>query len=116
MSQAPHRVRLSPALAALLSVVGSNSSAAHRALLLLGAHAAGYDLSTCRSDIGRLLGEELDEPVQQRLATLYELCRTKGGQLEGTVPTPVLPSHHPPVVDAVLSEDADPFASVGIEV
>ncbi|PDW02605.1 hypothetical protein [Candidatus Viridilinea mediisalina] len=72
MSRPPHRVRISSSLAHLLAQVGANSSAAHRrALLLLGAHTAGYDLAACRTDIGRLLGEDLDEPVAQHLATLY---------------------------------------------
>jgi hypothetical protein len=100
----------------LITAVGANSSAAHRALLLLGAQAAGYDLSACRADIGRLLGEALDEPVRRELAALYEACRTKGGQMDGTVPPTVIPTHHPPVANALLPDDADPFASVGIEV
>jgi hypothetical protein len=113
MSRVPHRVRISGSLHSLLETVGRNSSASHRALLLLGAQAAGYDLTACRADIGRLLGEELDEPVLHRLAALYEACRTGVGSRAAPPPTNVLPQTQLPADEPSLD---DPLAGIGIEV
>lgn len=113
MSRAPHRVRISGSLNSVLEYVGPNSSAVHRALLLLGAQAAGYDLTPCRADIGRLLGEDLDEPVLRQLAALYEICRTGVGRKADPFPTPVLPRTEP---DASEQPTEDPLAVIGIEV
>lgn len=99
----PQRVRISSALANVLAQVGGTASAAHRALLLIGAHAAGYDLSACRRDLALLLAEELDAPVRTRLQEISGECRTGVGHSPYTVQAA-----------AVLEED-DPF-SVGIEV
>jgi hypothetical protein len=116
MSLAPHRVRISGSLHSVLVRVGPNSSAAHRALLLLGAQAAGYDLAACRNDIGRLLGEELDEPVLHRLAALYEACRTHVGRRADIAPTSVLPSRAEAIALHPPPDTLDPLASIGIEV
>lgn len=114
MSRAPRRIRMSVALEQLVGLVGANASAAHRALLLLGAQAAGYDLHPCRSDIGRLLGEDLAEPVQQRLADLYAACRTRVGQPAFHAPPPVPPV--PPTERSLPSFEDDPISAIGIEV
>lgn len=71
MSAKPCRLRLSPALRALVEAASPNTSAAQRALLLLGASLVGYDLSGCRADLGRLLGEELDPRVRAAIDALY---------------------------------------------
>jgi hypothetical protein len=85
MSRSPHRVRLSAELNAIINAVSSNTSAAHRALLLLGAYTAGYDLQQCELDIGKLLGEAaLDEPVKSRLVAVYTACRTGVAQAQGS--------------------------------
>jgi hypothetical protein len=69
MSRSPHRVRLSAELNAIINAVSSNTSAAHRALLLLGAYTAGYDLQQCELDIGKLLGTRRagEKPARRRL-------------------------------------------------
>lgn len=99
----PQRVRISPALACVLAQVGGTASAAHRALLILGAHAAGYDLSACRRDLALLLAEDLDAPVRARLQEIAGERRTDVGQASYTVRA------------VAVQEEDDPF-SVGIEV
>lgn len=99
----PQRVRISPALACVLAQVGGTASAAHRALLIIGAHAAGYDLSACRRDLALLLAEELDAPVRVRLQEIAGECRTGVGQASYAVRA------------VAVQEEDDPF-SVGIEV
>lgn len=115
MSAAPTRLRLSPALQHLVTGVSPNTSAGLRALLLLGANAAGYDLGDCRADLGRLLGEELAPPIRSAVEVLYQHGRTPVGQPTYERPTDVL--HPPEAQPAVLSPtDDDPLAAVGIEV
>lgn len=132
MSEAPHRIRLSPTLRALVGRVSPNISAAHRALLLLGAHAAGYDITPCRADTARVLSEELDEPVSRAIEGLLSGRRSAVGASSYTWPTE--PQPQPPVVTdfGALEQDAsalerddhapasdnpgDPFAGIGIDV
>lgn len=71
MSAKPCRLRLSPGLRALVDAASPNASAAQRALMLLGVSLVGYDLSGCRADLGRLLGEELDPHVRTAIDALY---------------------------------------------
>ncbi|MFP4438866.1 MAG: hypothetical protein ACLFVO_16630 [Chloroflexaceae bacterium] len=116
MSTAPHRVRLSQALQGLLARTSSNASAAHRALLLLGANAAAYDLTDCRADIGKLLGEALDEAVQGRLTEIYRTYSPDVGQVSYAEPPADLqtPEQTPAGTDLSLLDD--PFTALGIEV
>lgn len=132
MSEAPHRIRLSPALRALVGRVSPNVSAAHRALLLLGAHAAGYDIAPCRADTARVLSEELDGPVLRAIEGLLGGRRPPVGAVSYTWPTE--PQPQPPVVtdasalepgtsalerddEASASDNpGDPFAGIGIDV
>lgn len=100
----PQRVRISPALASVLGQVGGTASAAHRALLILGAHAAGYDLSACRRDLALLLAEDLDAPVRTRLQEIAGERRTDVGR-----------ASYASQVVAAPEPDDDPFG-VGIEV
>ena len=141
MSPPPLRLRISPALQRLVTGVSPNTSAGLRALLLLGAHAAGYDLSDCRADLGRLLGEEFAPPLRSAVEALYQRSQGPGpgsgpgsesgsgpgpGSGPGSVgqptyerPTDVLPPPEPPSIAAEPSHDdreADPLAGVGIEV
>jgi tryptophan 2,3-dioxygenase len=124
MSEAPHRVRLTPALRTLLARVSPNASAAHRALLLLGAHAAGYDLAAHRAEIARALAEELDEPVARAIEALLGARRAAVGQEaygRPTNPEPATPVSAEeravlPQTQATESDRADPFAGLGFEV
>lgn len=114
MSAAPTRLRLSPALQRLVAGVSPNTSAGLRALLLLGAAAAGYDLGDCRADLGRLLGEELAPQVRTAVEALYPGGRTAVGQTAYARPTAGLQPEMPPA--PALPLDDDPLAGVGIEV
>ena len=129
MSPPPLRLRISPALQRLVVGTSPNTSAGLRALLLLGAHTAGYDLGACRPDLGRLLGEELAPPLRSAIEALYQRSQGSGpgpelecvGQPTYDRPTDVLPppeplslSAEPPSGDG--NGEADPLAGVGIEV
>jgi len=126
MSEAPHRIRLSPALRALVSRISPNVSAAHRALLLLGAHAAGYDVAPCRADTARVLAEELDDLVSHAVEGLLNSRRTAVGLASYSSPTdqelygPAIQHHSAQELDrSRLTDDSpesDPFAGIGIEV
>ncbi len=125
MSPPPLRLRISPALQRLVTGASPNTSAGLRALLLLGAHAAGYDLGDCRADLGRLLGEEFAPPLRSAVEALYQRSQGPGsgpgpvGQPTYERPTDVLPPPEPPSIAAEPSHDdreADPLAGVGIEV
>ena len=131
MSPPPLRLRISPALQRLVTGASPNTSAGLRALLLLGAHAAGYDLGDCRADLGRLLGEEFAPPLRSAVEALYQRSQGSGsgsefgsgpgpvGQPTYERPTDVLPPPEPPSIAAEPSHDdreADPLAGVGIEV
>lgn len=94
MSARPCRLRLSPALRALVDATSPNASAAQRALMLLGASLVGYDLSACRADLGRLLGEELDPRVRVAIDALYGYRSPGVGQPPHDRPTAGLhPAH-----------------------
>jgi hypothetical protein len=115
----------------LVDAVSPNASAAPRALLLLGASAAGYDLVACRADLGRLLGKQLDPPVRAAIDALYDAGRT-----HVDMPSPAWPTSGPHSTyeratagpqagdagDTSVGQgrevppDDDPFASVGMDV
>lgn len=117
MKDLPCRFRLSPALRALLASASPNTSAALRALLLLGAHAAGYDLTPYRADLGRLLGAPLAAPIQHALTTLATDGRTAVGHLSYRCPTSDLPiPDRPPTLPVAEETPHDPFSTLGLEV
>lgn len=125
MSGDPLRIRLSPALRNLLSRVSPNNNAAIRALLLLGARTAGYDLSTCRADTSRLLGEKLDDPVRAALDQIYGVHRPDNRQEDYTGATQGPHGGHTRTTGAFpttrltaddSAEPDDPLATVGLEV
>jgi hypothetical protein len=95
MSAKPCRLRLSPALRALIDTASPNASAAQRALLLLGASAVGYDLAACRADLGRLLGEELEPRLRAAIDELYGFGGAAVGIPSYTRPTAGPPAAHP---------------------
>ena len=111
MNNVPYRIRLSPAL---------------RALLLIGAHAVGYDLAACRADLGRLLGAAIDEPVRSAIDQIYGLRRTESLPPAYDQPTPGLPPTYdqptpdlPTTYDKPTPDPAEPDAlltAIGLEV
>ncbi len=103
-------VRLVPEMQALLEQAGG-TSAAIRALMIIGAAQAGYDLAPLRREIGLLL---LDESVDSAvLAALSASSQTSGRQTAYNVPAYAPPRSHagPPI-----EQDDDPLASLGEEV
>ena len=126
MSNVPYRIRLSPALRALLASASPNDTVALRALLLIGAHAVGYDLTACRADLGRLLGATIDAPVRSAIDQIYGLRRAESLPPAYDQPTPDLPTtydqptpdlHHP--VPPAAPDPAKPdalLAAIGLEV
>ena len=77
---APIRVRVSEAMLAALEAVSGNTSAATRALIVLGLHAAGYNVAGLRREIALLLAEELDAPALAALEAIAGRRRTDVGQ------------------------------------
>lgn len=71
-------VRVTPALRAVVDQAGTVNAAA-RALLLLGAHRAGFDLTGLDRDVAGLLAEDLVPDVHAALRQLY-------GHLVGSPP------------------------------
>lgn len=102
-------VRASTALRALLDQAGPISSAT-RALLIVGAHAAGYDITSLRHELAALLlRAELDTAVLDALARCLESSAIQGavqGATQGAV--------QGAGTDSETGDD--PFAAVGIAV
>lgn len=106
----PFRVRLSDAMArALTEVAPGNSSAALKALVLIGLDAAGYAIADLELERCRLLAEPLSPLVMQAIKALE--CRTGVGHLSYTSPATEEQVEQERVVG-----DSDPFAAIGIEV
>jgi hypothetical protein len=103
-------VRVTPDLRQLIDQVGAVNPAS-RALILLGAAAAGLDLHGLEREIARLLAADLDERVQAGLRQLLTSTTHSAVALPPTIHQQALLSEPPsePAVD-------DPFASIGIEV
>lgn len=102
---APIRVRVSEAMQGMLDTVSANTSAATRALIVLGLHAAGYDLAGLRRDIAWLRAEELDAPVLAALTDIDGARRTAVGQVSYTAQL------EPDGPDTVV----DPLEDIGME-
>jgi len=120
----PHRVRLAPCLTAVLEQVHpTNASAAHRALLLLGAHAAGYDLTGCAAEVHRVLAAAgLSDQTRQALVQALAQRRTDVGQVSYNRRTDVGHLSYADLPDADgdtdgdTDGDADPLAGIGFDV
>lgn len=114
---APLRVRAGETLLTLLEEVSTNSSAAVRALALIGAAEIGLDVSGCGREIAlALLAEDLHPAARAVLGQLAQgERRTPVGQPTYDRPTPVLP---PPVeeLQKPIALAGDDLFSVGIEV
>ncbi len=121
----PISLRLSSSFEAFLRELGGNQSALLRALALIGADAAGYDVAVAQRDLHEVLKDELPPAVVTALLKLVAA---------GHPPAPRGLPHRPRVpseertparvvapeegaTDAISSpstdEEQDPFASVG---
>ncbi len=99
-------VRLSPELRALVAQAGE-MSAATRALLIIGAHTAGYDVRAVEREITVLRWAKLDSPVAAEIRKVFNTT------LNSTLNAD---PRREPIAPAGDEEEADPFASIGIEV
>jgi hypothetical protein len=109
-------VWVSPALRALIDQVGP-VNAATRALIILGAEAAGFDLDGMEREVAGLLAEELALEVSERLRRiLLQSHEVKVSQVgDGT---------HNDDGEESISQDlnlisattSDPFNDIGVEV
>lgn len=107
-------VRVSPALRGLIDQVGPVNPAT-RALLVLGAAAAGLELRGLEREVAALLGTELEPHIQNALRRLF-------AQLPSAVQHPhedrpcgavLAPADDVPLIEDVPD---DPFAGIGIDV
>ncbi|NTV61915.1 MAG: hypothetical protein HGA65_00045 [Oscillochloris sp.] len=109
-------VRVSAELHALLAVAG-DVSAATRALSLLGAQAAGYEIGLLRDEAAGLLAAQLDPPVRAALWAMLRDSSTPVLPMLDSRGTRVEPLWNPPPEPAL--GDAlpdDPLATIGFEV
>ena len=120
----PMSLRLSASFEAFLREIGANQSALLRALALLGADAAGYDLTAAHRDLHAALTDELPVPVANALLMIVARGQP-GEQARRFVPSDVprtertrvvAPDTEAPTTAAAPMTEAehDPFASVGL--
>ncbi len=83
-------VRTTAALRVVIDRAGP-VNAATRALIILGAHAAGLELSGCLREITLLLAEDLDPGVCAALHRLYGEVHTAEAYQASVPPTQPLP-------------------------
>lgn len=112
---APLRLRAGALHELLAQVSAENTSAAVRALALIGAAEIGLDLGGCGREIAlALLAEDLHPAARAALGRLAQgERRAPVGHPAYDRPTPVL---QPPVEEPLELASDDPFAGVGIEV
>jgi hypothetical protein len=108
-------LRVSPALYRLLTS-GDDISATTRALAILGAQAAGYDLAELVDEAAALLAAPLDAPLRTALRRLLQQRLPSVPPLSDPGSTPV--PHIPPAAapEAVAPAPDDPFAQIGLPV
>jgi hypothetical protein len=107
-------VRVSPTLRGLIDQVGPVNPAT-RALLVLGAAAAGLELRGLEREVAALLGAELAPNTQEALRRLFAQLPLSTQQVGPTAPVrdePELNDNAPALEDA----PDDPFAGIGIDV
>jgi hypothetical protein len=107
-------VRVSPALRGLIDQVGPVNPAT-RALLVLGAAAAGLELRGLEREVAALLSAELAPQTEEALRRLFAQLPSSAHQGHHAIPMYAEPE---PTDDVPALEDlpADPFASIGIDV
>lgn len=107
-------VRVSPALRGLIDQVGPVNPAT-RALLVLGAAAAGLELRGLEREVAALLSAELDSHTQDALRRLFAQLPSTAHHPRKTMP---LGTAAEPADEVTPPEDVpdDPFANIGIDV
>lgn len=109
MSTSRATIRLKPVYRLYVAQAAAEGATAVRALLLLGAAAAGYDMAPAQDELFRLLGAGLDAPVRSALLAVSADCQTDGRQVSDRWQTP--PKMEPPV-----QAEHDPLATIGFSV
>lgn len=107
-------VRVSAELHALLAAAG-DVSAATRALAILGAASAGYELGALRDEAGGLLAAPLDAPLRAALRRLLGERSTPVPQTldnRSTRVEPMLNNRSTPVPQLLNVPEATPLADV----
>ena len=109
-------VRVSPALRALIDQAGPVNAAA-RALIILGAEAAGLDLGGMEREVAGLLAENLIPALLEKLRRILvqegEAAILRDDNVRGLVQNDQSADLHVP--PALTSLD-DPFTAIGVEV
>lgn len=104
-------VRLSEPLQGTLHRAGG-TSAAMRALMVLGGLAAGEPLATLEHDVHRLLGDpSLAEHVRAALKRVSDVGQTRDGHVSVVFAAPLDDTPPPSAVEA----EADPFSAMVIK-
>lgn len=107
-------VRVSPALRGLIDQVGPVNPAT-RALLVLGAAAAGLELRGLEREVAALLGAELEPQTHDALRRLFTQLPSAAQHSPEAGPSDAVPEHADDVIPAEDVPD-DPFANIGIDV
>lgn len=107
-------VRVSPALRGLIDQVGPVNPAT-RALLVLGAAAAGLELRGLEREVAALLGTELAPNTQEALRRLFAQLPASSKHVSSTSPVCDEPEPNDDV-PALKDVPDDPFAGIGIDV
>lgn len=101
--------RVSEALRRRVQAAG-DESAAVRALLILGLHAAGYDVRDLAADIMALTFASLDARSGAAIQKTFNTVLHEMSDISSNIP-PQIADQTP-----LPSEDGDPFANIGIAV
>jgi hypothetical protein len=110
-------VRVSTMLRAVIDQAGPVNPAT-RALIILGAASAGWDLRGLEREIAALLAADLHDDVHTALRQVFAQRATTDG--ERSLPDPLaLPADQPAPLEEAIPPDGqtdDPFATIGIDV
>ena len=120
----PISLRLSASFEEFLHEIGPNQSALIRALALLGADAAGYDLTIAQRDLHAALKDELPAPVADALLAVVARVQHGGTARRAISPRaprkernlaalPTDDGANPAAVEGEAAGEHDPFATVG---
>lgn len=107
-------VRVSPALRGLIDQVGPVNPAT-RALLVLGAAAAGLELRGLEREVAALLGAELEPHTQDALRRLFAHLPSAAQHSSEARPSDAVPKPADEMTPVEGVPD-DPFANIGIDV
>lgn len=109
-----HNILLNERLRALIEEAGSQGADATRALLILGAAAAGMDVAACQRDMRRLIARDfLNDATAAALSLLLHTVASSTTSSGASVTTSATTSGF---LDDDDVADADPLATIGIAV